>query len=222
MALIELKGIRKTYNIGKENQFDALKNVSVKIEEGEFVSIMGPSGSGKSTMMNILGALDVPTDGNYLVKGTNISKLNKSQLAEFRNKDVGFIFQQFNLLSRTTVLENVMLPTLYGRIDNAKERALKVLDQVGLGDKLDNKPNQLSGGQIQRVAIARALIMRPSILMADEPTGNLDTKTANEIMSVMKNLNEEGNTVILITHSPEIAKAAERIIYLRDGKIVQK
>lgn len=219
--LIELKDIRKTYNVGQENEFEALQDVSISVESGEFVSIMGPSGSGKSTMMNILGALDVPSAGSYMVNGTNIEKLTTSELADFRNRDVGFIFQQFNLLARTSVLENVMLPTLYGEVAKPKERAIKLLKKVGLGDKLDNLPNQLSGGQMQRVAIARALVMKPSILMADEPTGNLDTKTADEIMQIMRELHKEGNTIILITHSPETAKLADRTIKLKDGKIVK-
>ncbi len=222
IPLIELRDLRKTYNAGQENEFEALKGINLKIEQGEFVSIMGPSGSGKSTMMNILGALDVPTSGDYLVEGVNIRMLKKPQLAEFRNRDIGFIFQQFNLLARTSVLDNVLLPTTYGEVPDAKERAIELLNKVGLGDKLNNKPNQLSGGQIQRVAIARALIMHPSILMADEPTGNLDTKTATEILQLMKDLNAEGNTIVLITHSLEIAEEAERIIKLRDGKVVDK
>ena len=220
-ALIKLSKITKTYFLGGENSFQALKGVDLKINKGEFVSIMGPSGSGKSTMMNILGALDVPTSGTYSIKGRNIEALNAAELAEFRNQDVGFIFQQFNLLPRANVLENVLLPTIYGELDNAKERAIELLEKVGLGDKLDNRPNQLSGGQIQRVAIARALIMNPTIIMADEPTGNLDSVTAKEIMTVLSDLHKEGNTIILITHNEDVAENAERTIRLKDGKVAK-
>lgn len=217
--LIQLKKVSKSYNLGKENEFKALKGIDLEIDSGEFVAIMGPSGSGKTTMMNILGALDTPTAGKYLVDGVDISNFRADQLAEFRNGTVGFIFQQFNLLPRTSVIENVLLPTIYGEIQDREQKAVEVLKRVGLGNKLDNKPNQLSGGQIQRVAIARALIMSPSIIMADEPTGNLDTKTATEIMKVFQELNEEGNTIIVITHEDDIAAYAKRKIKLRDGNL---
>jgi len=218
--LIELKNISKSYNLNKDNEFRALKGVDLIIDRGEFVAIMGPSGSGKSTLMNILGALDTPTHGTYTINGVDISKYSDDQLASFRNKDVGFVFQQFNLLPRINVRDNVLLPTLYGFIEKKEEKLKEVLTKVGLLDKINNKSNQLSGGQIQRVAIARALIMNPSIIMADEPTGNLDTKTSKEIMSIFKNLNEEGNTIILVTHEEDIAAYAKRIIRLKDGEII--
>ncbi len=215
--LIKLDNVTKTYNKDRQNEFKALKGIDLEIDEGDFVAIMGPSGSGKSTMMNILGALDTPTTGKYYVKDEDISRFGADRLAEFRNRTVGFVFQQFNLLSRTSVIDNVLLPTLYGYIPNKVEKAMEVLAKVGLENKFDNKPNQLSGGQIQRVAIARALIMSPSIIMADEPTGNLDSKTAGEIMEILKELNAEGNTIIVITHEDDIAAYAKRKIKLKDG-----
>ncbi len=218
--LIELKNISKSYNLNKDNEFRALKGVDLIIDRGEFVAIMGPSGSGKSTLMNILGALDTPDRGTYTINGVDISKYTDDQLASFRNKDVGFVFQQFNLLPRINVRDNVLLPTLYGYVENKDEKLKEVLTKVGLLDKINNKSNQLSGGQIQRVAIARALIMNPSIIMADEPTGNLDTKTSQEIMNIFKNLNEEGNTIILVTHEEDIAAYANRKIRLKDGQII--
>lgn len=218
--LIELKNISKSYNLNKDNEFRALKGVDLIIDKGEFVAIMGPSGSGKSTLMNILGALDTPDRGTYTINGVDISKYTDDQLASFRNKDVGFVFQQFNLLPRINVRDNVLLPTLYGYVENKDEKLKEVLTKVGLLDKINNKSNQLSGGQIQRVAIARALIMNPSIIMADEPTGNLDTKTSQEIMNIFKNLNEEGNTIILVTHEEDIAAYANRKIRLKDGQII--
>jgi putative ABC transport system ATP-binding protein len=219
LALIELKNITKTYNLTKENTFRALKGVDLIIKKGEFVAIMGPSGSGKTTLMNILGALDTPSTGKYLVDGVDISTYTDDQLADFRNQTIGFVFQQFNLLPRISVLDNVLLPTLYGPIPQKEERAVEMLTKVGLETKLRNKPNQLSGGQVQRVAIARALIMHPQIIMADEPTGNLDTNTAKEVMDILKQLNKEGNTIILITHEPKIAEYANRIIKIQDGLI---
>ncbi len=218
-VLIELKNITKTYKNGLENEFMALKDIDLVIEKGDFIAIMGPSGSGKTTLMNILGALDTATSGHYYINGKDISKYSQDQLAEFRSKDVGFVFQQFNLLPRISVKENVLLPTIYGGIQNKEERLMEVLDKVGLQDKINNKSNQLSGGQIQRVAIARALIMNPSIIMADEPTGNLDTRTSYEVMEIFKKINEEGNTIILVTHEHDIAKYAKRKIRLKDGVI---
>lgn len=218
--LIRLQGITKTYNNGQDNAFRALKGIDLELHHGEFVAIMGASGSGKTTLMNILGALDTPTTGTYELNGTNISKYSEDMLAEYRNQQVGFVFQQFNLLPRISVLDQVLLPTLYGAIENAEERAHEVLEKVGLWEKRDNRPTQLSGGQIQRVAIARALIMRPAIIMADEPTGNLDTKTSEEIMKIFEQINFEGNTIILVTHEEDIAEHARRIVRLKDGEII--
>lgn len=221
MALIELKHITKTYNQGKPNAFQALHGIELEIERGEFVAIMGASGSGKTTLMNILGALDTPTTGHYLLDGADISKFSDSRLAEFRNRQVGFVFQQFNLLPRINVEANVLLPTVYGKIPDRHKRAHEVLDKVGLKDRVYSKPNQLSGGQVQRVAIARALVMQPAIIMADEPTGNLDTKTSHEIMDLFTEINKDGNTIILVTHEEDIAKYAQRIIRMQDGEIVK-
>lgn len=199
----------------------ALNDVSFEIKKGEFVAIMGPSGSGKSTLMHILGALDLPTSGSYRLDGENVGKLNDDQLADIRNKKIGFIFQSFNLLPRTSALKNVSLPMQYAGIpkDKREYRAQKSLEMIGLKDRLQHTPSQLSGGQQQRVAIARALSMNPSIILADEPTGNIATAQAEEIMAIFKKLNKEGHTIIMITHEPNIAKNAKRIIYIRDGKI---
>lgn len=220
--LIQLENITKNYVLGDGQFYQALNNISLKVNEGEFIAIMGPSGSGKSTMMHILGALDSPSTGKYLFKGRDISSYSEDQLAEIRNKEIGFIFQTFNLLSRTTVFKNVERPMMYGGIDE-KERKKKVLEAlrlVGIDDKANSLSNKISGGQIQRVAIARAIIMDPSIILADEPTGNLDTKTSHEIMKFIKDLNSKGRTVILITHEPDIASYAKRLIKLVDGQIV--
>ena len=218
-AVIHLTGIRKIYKTGDEDTV-ALDNVDITVKKGEFVAIMGPSGSGKSTLMHILGLLDVPTRGQYFLAGRDVGKLNKNRQANIRNEEIGFIFQQFNLLPRTSILDNVLLPTIYGQRKDAVLRAKKLIEQVGLGDRIKHKSNQLSGGQIQRVAIARALITDPTIILADEPTGNLDTKKSEEIMAIFQKINKEGSTVILITHEESIAKFAKRIIKLEDGKII--
>jgi putative ABC transport system ATP-binding protein len=218
--LIEFKEIKKTYITGPV-KYEALRGVSFVVRSGEMVAIMGPSGSGKSTIMNIVGALDVPTSGIYRLKGKNISHYDEDELAEIRNKEVGFVFQSFNLLPRTSVLKNVERPMMYAGIKatDRKKRALKNLEEVGLLDKQNNLSNHLSGGQIQRVAIARALVMEPSIILADEPTGNLDTKTAKEVMDYMVELNKRGSTVIIITHEEHIAKFCKRVIRVRDGLV---
>lgn len=219
--LIEFNKITKTYVTGPV-KYQALKGINFKINEGEFVSIMGASGSGKSTIMNIMGALDISTTGEYLLKGKNINHYDNDELAEIRNQEIGFVFQSFNLLPRTTVLENVKRPMMYAHFDKSKrdDRALEKLELVGLADKADNLSNHLSGGQIQRVAIARALVMDPSIILADEPTGNLDTKTAHEVMETLIKMNKQGVTVIVITHEDDIAKFGKRIIRLQDGQII--
>jgi len=220
-SIISFKDVTKTYVTGPV-KLKALKGVSFEIEKGEFTAIIGASGSGKSTTMNIIGALDIPTTGTYLLNNKNISEYNDDELAEMRNKEIGFVFQSFNLLPRTTVLKNVERPMMYAGVsaDKRKERAMRVLESVGIADKADNLSNHISGGQIQRVAIARALVMNPSIILADEPTGNIDSKTAHEIMKFLAKLNREGNTIILITHEKHIAKYAKRIITLKDGKII--
>jgi len=221
--IINIFNLGKVYKIG-EVEVHALRSVSLSIDEGEFVAIMGASGSGKSTLMNLLGCLDKPTTGEYYLDGVNTSKLTKNQYADIRNQKIGFVFQGFNLLPRTTALENVELPLMYDRINKIKnplERAVEALERVGLKDRIHHMPNQLSGGQQQRVAIARALVNSPSILLADEPTGNLDSKTSVEVFSVFQKLNEEGITIILVTHERDFANFAKRIVELRDGKIVR-
>jgi putative ABC transport system ATP-binding protein len=219
-TVIQVQEIHKYYELG-ETRVHALRGVSVSIARGEFVTIMGSSGSGKSTFMNILGCLDKPTTGNYLLEGLDVSKLTKKELATIRNHKIGFVFQGFNLLSRTTALENVELPTLYARISKSEgeKRSREALALVGLADRVAHFPSQLSGGQQQRVAIARALVNRPSILLADEPTGNLDSRTSVEIMDIFQKLNDEGLTIVLVTHEPDIAHFAKRSIQFRDGKI---
>ena len=218
--VIQVQDLHKIYHLG-ETQVHALRGVSLEIRRGEFVAIMGASGSGKSTFMNILGCLDKPTSGQYLLEGTDVSSLEKKQLAGIRNRKIGFVFQGFNLLSRTTALENTELPTLYARIDKSErhQRAVEALKMVGLADRIDHFPSQLSGGQQQRVAIARALVNRPSILLADEPTGNLDSRTSVEVMEILQSLNEKGLTIILVTHEHDISQFAKRSIVFRDGKI---
>lgn len=220
--LIHLDNITKRYELEDGEFYQALNGISLDIFEGEFVAIMGPSGSGKSTAMHILGALDSPSTGNQLFKGKNISSYSEDQLADIRNKEIGFVFQAFNLLPRTTVFKNIERPMLYGGIDQVErtKRVMNALEMVGIKEKANNLSNHISGGQIQRVAIARAMVMNPSIILADEPTGNLDTKTSKDIMDFFQKLNKEGKTIILITHEQEIADYAKRIIKLVDGQIV--
>jgi putative ABC transport system ATP-binding protein len=218
--VINIEGIGKTYRIG-DVEVNALREVDLQIKKGEYVALMGPSGSGKSTLMNILGCLDTPSRGKYWLNGTDVSNMTDNELAEIRNKEIGFIFQTFNLLARNTSLDNVALPLVYAGVSK-KDRIIKAenaLKSVGLGDRMDHKPNELSGGQRQRVAIARALVNSPSIILADEPTGNLDSKTSYEIMELIEKIHEAGNTVIIVTHEENIAKRAKRIIRLRDGLI---
>jgi putative ABC transport system ATP-binding protein len=221
MNVIELNAIIKTYDMGGAEQVLALQGVSLAIRKNEYVAIMGPSGSGKSTLMNIIGCLDTPTSGQYLFNGVNVSEMNDNELAKIRNKEIGFVFQTFNLLARSDALHNVELPLIYGGVPSAerKRRARETLEHVQLGDRVHHKPNELSGGQRQRVAVARALVTRPSIILADEPTGNLDSRTGEEIMMLFEELHRQGNTIILVTHEPDIAEHAFRTIRLRDGKI---
>jgi putative ABC transport system ATP-binding protein len=216
--MLELENITKVYKAG-QTEVPALRGISCRIESGEMVSIIGPSGSGKSTLMNIIGCLDKPTSGRYRLDGTEVSELNDNQLAEIRNKKIGFVFQSFNLLSRTTALANVELPLIYNGASNRRQRALQVLESVGLAHRVTHRPSELAGGEQQRVAIARALINNPSIILADEPTGNLDTQTSQEIMLIFKQLNEQGMTIILVTHEPDIAAYTQRTIKIRDGQI---
>jgi putative ABC transport system ATP-binding protein len=219
-SLIQIDDVHKYYDLG-ETKVHALRGVNVRIQRGEFVAIMGASGSGKSTFMNILGCLDKPTSGRYLLERIAVSELTKKELAAIRNRRIGFVFQGFNLLSRTTALENVELPTLYAQIskEEGEKRAREALELVGLGDRTQHFPSQLSGGQQQRVAIARGLVNRPSILLADEPTGNLDSRTSVEILEVFQKLNGDGLTIVLVTHEPDIAQFAKRGIHFRDGTI---
>ncbi len=220
--VIQLENVTKRYPLSDGEFYQSLNGITLTIHKGEFVAIMGPSGSGKSTTMHIIGALDSPTTGKYFLDGKDISTYSEDQLAEIRNKEIGFVFQTFNLLSRTTVLKNVERPMVYAGIpqDERTKRALQALDLVHIADKANNLSNRISGGQIQRVAIARAIVMNPTIILADEPTGNLDTKTSHEIMQYFQKLNSEGKTIVIITHEEEIAKYAKRIIKIVDGKIV--
>ena len=215
-----MAGITKVYQVGDES-VHALDGINLSVEKNEYVAIMGPSGSGKSTLMNIVGCLDTPTSGLYELNGTNVSEMNDNQLAKVRNKEIGFVFQTFNLLARSDILHNVELPLIYGGISSSerKHMAREAIARVGLSDRIHHKPNELSGGQRQRVAIARALVTKPSILLADEPTGNLDSKTGKDIMALFDTLHSEGNTIVLVTHEEDIAEHAHRAIRLRDGKV---
>lgn len=219
-SLIDIKNIKRDFQLGSET-INVLKGIDLKINKGEYVALMGPSGSGKSTLMNLLGCLDTPTSGTYILNNKDVSQMVDDELAEIRNKEIGFVFQTFNLLPRTTALDNVALPMIYAGYSKTDRtnRAKEVLNQVGLGDRMDHQPNQLSGGQRQRVAVARALVNKPSIILADEPTGNLDSKTSIEIMRLFDEIHANGNTVILVTHEEDIAQHAHRIIRLRDGLI---
>jgi len=220
--MITIRNLNKIYKTGSV-EVHALKNVNLEIEHGEFIAIMGQSGSGKSTLMNILGCLDRPTSGEYLLEGIDIKNQNQDELSLIRNKKIGFVFQAFNLIPRTNILRNVELPMIYAKEKTSyrKQRAVELLEKVGLGDRINHLPNELSGGQKQRVAIARALANNPPIILADEPTGNLDTKSSEEIMEIFRNLNKEGNSVILVTHEPDIAEYADRVIVFRDGLIIE-
>ena len=219
MSLIELTGIRKHYQMG-DQEVRALDGVDLTVNDGEFVAIMGPSGSGKSTLMHILGCLDAPTEGSYRLKGTEVSELDEVELARFRNRTLGFVFQSFNLLHRFTALENVELPMIYGGVRNRRRKAQEALERVGLADRMDHKPNELSGGQQQRVAIARAIAGEPQVLMADEPTGNVATQQGEEIMEIFQELNDHGITIALVTHETYIARHARRLVQVQDGLIV--
>jgi putative ABC transport system ATP-binding protein len=219
--LIQFQDVHKTYDMGQA-QVKALDGISIEIRKGDYLAVMGPSGSGKSTLMNLIGCLDSPTSGSYRLKGIEIGTLGDDELARIRNREIGFIFQTFNLLPRTDALQNVELPLIYSGISRRErhERAKHALEAVGLGDRMHHRPNEMSGGQRQRVAIARALVNNPSILLADEPTGNLDSRTGEEIMALVDKLHAEGNTLILVTHEDDLAKRAARVIRLRDGRIV--
>ncbi len=220
-CIISTEDLWKTYDMGSEQQVHALRGVNIRIQRGEYVAIMGPSGSGKSTLMNLIGCLDTPSKGNYWLNGQLVSELDDDELARIRNKEIGFVFQTFNLLARATSLHNVELPLIYAGVpaEERMERARQSLTAVGMGDRMNHKPNELSGGQRQRVAIARALVNNPSIILADEPTGNLDSQTGVEIMALFDNLHEQGNNIVLVTHEHDIAEYAHRIIHIRDGQV---
>jgi putative ABC transport system ATP-binding protein len=220
MKIIELKDIKKTYLNG-DIYVDALKNINLNISKGEYVSIMGPSGSGKSTLMNLIGGLDTASSGHYILNKKDISSLGDEEMAMIRNKEIGFVFQTFNLLQQYNAIDNVALPLIYAGYDKVTrtQMSIEALDKVGLKDRMKHKPNEMSGGQRQRVAIARALVNNPSIILADEPTGNLDSKTSIDIMNLMNDLHQKGNTIVLVTHEPDISEYAERIIHLKDGEI---
>src|SRR3954453_15543705 len=219
--VIEMVGVTRVYHLGPQ-EIPALGGDDLKIDHGEYVAVMGPSGSGKSTLMNMIGCLDRPTAGQYILDGLPVEAMSEDELAEVRNRKIGFVFQTFNLLARTTALQNVELPLVYARISRAERREMAedALKAVGLGDRMDHQPNELSGGQRQRVAIARALVNRPSILLADEPTGNLDSQTGREILDLFRELSSRGNSIIMVTHEDDVAKEAQRVIHIRDGKIV--
>jgi putative ABC transport system ATP-binding protein len=220
LRLIEMHGLTRVYQLGPQEIY-ALRGVDLVIDPGEYVAIMGPSGSGKSTLMNIIGCLDTPSDGRYLLDGVPVESMNDDELAAVRNKKIGFVFQTFNLLARTTALQNVELPLIYAKIPRAERRSLaeEALVAVGLKDRMNHQPNELSGGQRQRVAIARALVNKPSLLLADEPTGNLDSQTGREILDLFRDLHERGNSIIMVTHEDDVAREAKRVIHIRDGKI---